>query len=131
MNYIVTYVSDLLANFLGNSTFLEGSASLFPTIVTGVGSSTTELGNIVMDQEYADGSKSTLLQTAGTSITATGTAISMNADLTSQKAIEIQKQRLTTSYVESLNDEELSKFIAKIDNVEIKDNNNNKQLILK
>ena len=89
-----------------------------------------------MDQEYADGSKSTLLQTAGTSITATGTAISMNADLTSQKAIEIQKQRLTTSYVESLNDEELSKFIAKIDNVEIKDNNNNnnnnnKQLILK
>lgn len=129
MNYVVTYISDLLAGFLGNSTLLSDSASLFPTTVTGCGTTTTELGNIVMDQEYSDGSKSTLLQTAGTSITATGTAVSMNADVTAQKAINIQRERISSAYVESLNDEELSAFIAKIDNIEIKDNN--KQLILK
>lgn len=94
MNYVVTYISDLLAGFLGNSTLLADSASLFPTTVTGCGTTTTELGNIVMDQEYSDGSKSTLLQTAGTSITATGTAVSMNADVTAQKAINIQRERI-------------------------------------
>lgn len=130
MNYIVTYISDLLAGFLGNSTLLEGSAGLFPTTVSSAGTTTTELGNIVMDQEYADGSKSSFLQTAGTSITATGTAVSFNSDITAQKAMEIQRQRLSSAYIESLNDEELSTLVAKIDNVEIK-NDTDKQLIIK
>ena len=82
-----------------------------------------------MDLEDSNGNKSSLLQTAGTSITATGTAVSMNADLTSQKAIDIQRQRYSQAYIESLDEEQLSTFIAKLDNIEIKDNN--KQLKLK
>ena len=83
-----------------------------------------------MDLEDSNGNKSSLLQTAGTSITATGTAVSMNSDVTSQKAIDIQKQRYSQAYIESLDEEQLSTFIAKLDNIEIKDNNN-KQLKLK
>lgn len=129
MDYVVTYISDMLAHILGTSTLLDGSASLFPTTVSACGTATTEFGNKLMDLEDSNGNKSSLLQTAGTSITATGTAVSMNSDVTSQKAIDIQKQRYSQAYIESLDEEQLSTFIAKLDNIEIKDNN--KQLKLK
>lgn len=123
MDYIVNYISDLLAGFLMNTSSINSSASAYPTTLIGAGCTTTEMGTALMNHKDSDSKgSSSLMQTAGTAITSTGTGVSLNANKTYQNMIH--NEQVTQAYVKSLNDEELSTLIAKVENKEIIETNN-------
>lgn len=124
MDYIVNYISDLLASFLMNTGSLQSSASAFPTTLTGAGTSTTEIGSAIIN----DDNSGTLMQTAGTATTSTGTGVSLNAEQTYHKMM--YNEHISQAYVESLNEEELSTLIAKVENKEINNSEENKVMKL-
>ena len=119
----MTFIERYLYNLSNNVITSLGTRPL-PSTMSSLGTTTTDVGDDVIDNARGN----SFIETAGSLTTSVGTAVSLNADDTYYQTR--REMYLTQSYIESLNEEELSNLIAKVEckSLDIKDNVKTKKL---